>query len=793
MKKKLFLVFIMGLMVLVMSTLLTKVDAATLLDSTYIDEFANGISEDYTVIGDADNKYTLVDKPGQLKVSNLDYGLYVRTKNELVIPEGKSLVVQWDIIENSVAAGWFVFMRGHDTHTVPWTNMVWHSFVAGNQLQGMNNGIDVAGTSDDTGTQWTVLSRYATNSLMRQVYNRDGSAEIHASLGNLEEANLQKVYQFAAGQLDNSALNYFGFSGNGMNGSYLIDNFKMGYASDSSCSDITWLLEDNFDTAENWEIVEGKTQIGAAKYLSADNPADGAAIVYKNAFAKVDGVNKLFETSLDLDIVSMEAGKAIGLAAGLASDATSALNAPFVGVRKNAAGTAELVIMANGVEAQVVDLGAAVDGTMVTLNVSATVNSEGKIVTTANIGDKSVSAVLDSLDGHLAIATMGAEGSVVAKIKKLTINSYKQVVETGRTLSTDFETELNKNWQLVSKPSPDTEGYVAVENGKLEFELAGDGAFFGTKYRYVNFDLKFDVKMQLLDEDDDGNVIKDSTWVGVSFGKETIDASFAEGTSKLVYFQRTTLDLLGFAGNARTWVVGEQDLFDASNSTYTVRVHALDGTLTIYVTCLDAATPTETKIAQYHNVNTAGYVGICCTAGGNFTIDNYSITNLDGNEAQNGIPTITTETTTVNVKAGETVNGNVTASDADEDALKFELVDDNTAEYGVLTFNADGTYSFVAKEEATTGSVTFTYKVTDTEDYSEVATVTIEVTAKPVEQPEDPEQPENPEQPEDPEQPENPEQPKPIFGCNGSIAATLLGTIALCGVVVFCKRRKENE
>ena len=781
MKKKLFLVFIMGLMVLVMSTLLTKVDAATLLDSTYIDEFANGISEDYTVIGDADNKYTLVDKPGQLKVSNLDYGLYVRTKNELVIPEGKSLVVQWDIIENSVAAGWFVFMRGHDTHTVPWTNMVWHSFVAGNQLQGMNNGIDVAGTSDDTGTQWTVLSRYATNSLMRQVYNRDGSAEIHASLGNLEEANLQKVYQFAAGQLDNSALNYFGFSGNGMNGSYLIDNFKMGYASDSSCSDITWLLEDNFDTAENWEIVEGKTQIGAAKYLSADNPADGAAIVYKNAFAKVDGVNKLFETSLDLDIVSMEAGKAIGLAAGLASDATSALNAPFVGVRKNAAGTAELVIMANGVEAQVVDLGAAVDGTMVTLNVSATVNSEGKIVTTANIGDKSVSAVLDSLDGHLAIATMGAEGSVVAKIKKLTINSYKQVVETGRTLSTDFETELNKNWQLVSKPSPDTEGYVAVENGKLEFELAGDGAFFGTKYRYVNFDLKFDVKMQLLDEDDDGNVIKDSTWVGVSFGKETIDASFAEGTSKLVYFQRTTLDLLGFAGNARTWVVGEQDLFDASNSTYTVRVHALDGTLTIYVTCLDAATPTETKIAQYHNVNTAGYVGICCTAGGNFTIDNYSITNLDGNEAQNGIPTITTETTTVNVKAGETVNGNVTASDADEDALKFELVDDNTAEYGVLTFNADGTYSFVAKEEATTGSVTFTYKVTDTEDYSEVATVTIEVTAKPVEQPEDP------------EQPENPEQPKPIFGCNGSIAATLLGTIALCGVVVFCKRRKENE
>ena len=84
-----------------------------------------------------------------------------------------------------------------------------------------------------------------------------------------------------------------------------------------------------------------------------------------------------------------------------------------------------------------------------------------------------------------------------------------------------------------------------------------------------------------------------------------------------------------------------------------------------------------------------------------------------------------------------------------------------------------------------------TYKVTDTEDYSEVATVTIEVTAKPVEEP-TPDQP-TPEQP-TPEQP-TPEQPQPEqnSGCGGSILATLFGTIALCGVVVFCKRRKENE
>ena len=60
----------------------------------------------------------------------------------------------------------------------------------------------------------------------------------------------------------------------------------------------------------------------------------------------------------------------------------------------------------------------------------------------------------------------------------------------------------------------------------------------------------------------------------------------------------------------------------------------------------------------------------------------------------------------------------------------YKLVEDNTASKGTLTFNEDGTFSYAAKDDATTGDVTFTYKAFDSEDYSETKTVTLHVIEK---------------------------------------------------------------
>ena len=130
-------------------------------------------------------------------------------------------------------------------------------------------------------------------------------------------------------------------------------------------------------------------------------------------------------------------------------------------------------------------------------------------------------------------------------------------------------------------------------------------------------------------------------------------------------------------------------------------------------------------------------------------------------------------------------------TDADEDALTYVLVADNTTEYGTLTFNEDGTYTFVAKEDAATGVATFTYKATDTEDEVE-GTITINVTAKPTEQPggNEGEQPGGNEG-EQPGGNEN-EQPVEDKGCGGSIIASLGVVLVAATGVVIIKRKEEN-
>ena len=56
-------------------------------------------------------------------------------------------------------------------------------------------------------------------------------------------------------------------------------------------------------------------------------------------------------------------------------------------------------------------------------------------------------------------------------------------------------------------------------------------------------------------------------------------------------------------------------------------------------------------------------------------------------------------------------------------------MEDNTSDLGELTLNEDGSYTFAA---TAVGEATFTFKVSDTEDYSEIKTVTINVSEDPL-------------------------------------------------------------
>lgn len=526
-----------------------------------------GMVHDSLTVNAADtNGSSNVDNSGTLKITNYAYNNgYVRTKDKIIIPEGKSMVIQWEVLEDTVSAGYVAFTRTPDTFNSAWTSSI--------QARSSDNYIFTA--NNETGynpaniqTPWADMNHLVNNSLIRHVFNADGSAKLYGT-SSLNESNLALYYYFTAGQILNVGSGYVGFAGNDFTGSYEIDNYKVGYCdNDSSTDNITWVFEDNFATADNWVVETGsdKTSIGVTTIV--DNP---------------------------------------------------------------------------------------------------TTNS------------KSI-------------------------------------------LSTDFETALSDDWYLTSNPA----GSVTVENGKLEFQQANDGSYFGPKNKYVNFELKFDIVMQQLDEDDEGNITKASTWAGISFGRNSLNASY--GANKLIYINNGVIDDLNITNGVRNWLSSSDDMFHSSNfgKSFTVRVNANGKTVKVYLTNNGLENPTEKLVATYTDVETEGYVALCCTNGGDFTIDNFSIRDLDYNSA----PVLTDSSITHDVTAGNTVTGSVSATDAENDTLTYILEEDNTSEYGTLTFNEDGTYTFVANANATTGTASFTYKASDTKNTSEVGTVTFNVTSQ---------------------------------------------------------------
>ncbi|WP_368044721.1 tandem-95 repeat protein [Sabulicella glaciei] len=77
---------------------------------------------------------------------------------------------------------------------------------------------------------------------------------------------------------------------------------------------------------------------------------------------------------------------------------------------------------------------------------------------------------------------------------------------------------------------------------------------------------------------------------------------------------------------------------------------------------------------------------------------------------------------------GEAITGRVVATDVDGDTLIYSVVDGPAANQGVLTFEKDGTYSFVPAKDFN-GTVSFTYKANDGAADSNTGTVTITVAA----------------------------------------------------------------
>ncbi len=776
--------------------------AATFLDTSVVDDFGSGIdTAKYDVVGDTGSKFSFVDKKGSMTFGAFDYNVgWVRTKDKVTLASGKSLVIEFraDELPNQ----WLCIGARSDSFAGSWGDMFMINF-AGSQV--FRAGVNVPNNMEGTATQWIGTNTYINGGYYRFVLNDDGSAEIY---GSLDGTTFTELCYFAAGVFQNSGDGYVSFMGNGMTGDATIGAVKIGVADDKDLTNVTYSINENFDGEdcafvidETYKVNNAHCSFNApAKYLVASSPASGAAIVTKNSYSFTENSNKAFEATLKLTLDSL-GEKAIGLASGIA-DSASPLAGNFFGIKKTATGYG-LTLTVAGEEKAMADLGAeSLDGQ--TIELKSYIKSEnGEYVVYGAYGDKVLSAKTTYSDGKVAIALSG-EGDTTAKIAKLTINDFKGVLETGRDLSMDFSHGIDHNWYARSTngEAAEEEGHVYVtEDGMLHFDDAGDGSLFATNYKYANFDLTFKAKKQQLEEDDDtGKITKASTWLGVSIGKEDKKGFFAND-GYLIYFNIDTVDSLPAAD--RGWCSKDQMMLDEANKDVMMNIHiqAIDGVVKTWITN-PASTEDPTKpILTRYDIDTAGYISFCSTAGGNFWIDDIVLKNLDGNQVKNSAPV--SKDYKEKVKAGETLTSKVEATDADEgETLTYSVVEDKTAAKGKLTFNADGTYTFVAKEDAE-GDVTFTYKAYDTEDYSETKTVTISIEKKAVPEPDTSETTSESGTSSEKSEPSTPDTSSDKgsadsgkkSGCGGEIIGTsIVAVAALTAVgVLALKRRKDDK
>ncbi|MCQ2399538.1 MAG: hypothetical protein MJ072_03415, partial [Clostridia bacterium] len=360
----------------------------------------------------------------------------------------------------------------------------------------------------------------------------------------------------------------------------------------------------------------------------------------------------------------------------------------------------------------------------------------------------------------------------------------------GKSVATNFDGQPSEeDWYIGSQGMPAYEGSgVSIKDNTLVFMNAQDGSMLATAQAYQNFVFSFDLSYIEIEgqEDEEGNITRTpSTWFGIVYGAPEANSMF--GTQKMLYFQRSTLDLnnIKFAdGTTRKWLGTSEDIYTNADGVITFVVTAIDGTVTI------AWYKGEEKMgdATLYNQDTFGHISIQCTQNGNFEIQNAMVINLD-EVATYELAEKTVDKVEFSVEEGATYEGAIDLGDMADKTAEFAL----NGEVEGFTMNEDGTFTFVAPETAPETPIVVNYTVEiddwnllgfapagDASKYTISGTVEITVTEKAVE-------PTSEDEPTSEEESHK----KAKSGCNSMMMGSSL-LVAVMGMAVVLTRKKED-
>lgn len=392
-----------------------------------------------------------------------------------------------------------------------------------------------------------------------------------------------------------------------------------------------------------WNIPEKDVTVqDGALYFSAES-SKYTRLITKSMVQKSEGSSELVSAGFDLNLKSMPENGEFIVGFGL----------PTIESFSGEQGQIEVAFVnTNGIQVAVRYFENAGEAQ----NIIEPKTSGIRIGNQANVAitignDKTLTVAVNSRNVASAVLPVDAEGSVgffqtgkcEAIVSDLVISSSRYDRPENSNFTENFDGDSYNANVLFSKGSPSAyvPSVMSVEsyedNDVMLYENSGP-AQIGTRQKYSNFELTFDVPYLLRKniEDENGKVqYEKSMWIGVSIGDDNIECENADYTyaADMIYFD-TDSNVKSFASGHAVVASSEKYKFFAEDETrgFSIQVKVVDAHITIGMKWLDEEK--FTVIGEYDTADKLtplGYVHIWTCGPGNFAIDNIKMTNLDEN------------------------------------------------------------------------------------------------------------------------------------------------------------------
>lgn len=389
-----------------------------------------------------------------------------------------------------------------------------------------------------------------------------------------------------------------------------------------------------------WSAPNSDITVSDAKILfSAENTAD-TRLITKNAIVKSSQHDELFQAEFTMKLQEIPQDKKFVVAFSLANmESLIGEEESIALVFKNAGGILKAGVYtydADGKETTLVDaksVGASF-GTSMVVKATATTDMKFTIV----VNGKTLFAGQSPIDLAGRIGFL-QDASCLAEISHVNIVSHKYETPENPNVTEDFEQEtinVNAFDSYMNSSSNYFPSGLRIEEYKgenvLMFRNVGMG-WFGTTYKYSNFECTFDVPYILFNNilREDGTVQQPaSSGFIFSYGdlSDYYDAFGYETAADAIIFENN--EVRNFKDYSKRTVINNMGLYDRDNNIgYSVKIRVEDTQFTLHMKPLGTAQWQEILSYKIGNETPTGYIHIWSASAANFAIDNFTVTNLD--------------------------------------------------------------------------------------------------------------------------------------------------------------------